>query len=257
MSANPRDGNLLTAFVLSILLNLAVWTLGGVALLKQPDPSISRIDRTIVITRVTIPGVGDAPQSEISRRVEVPLSSSPKSTEQEGERPLSPPTPPVPTLPIPQIPQRKEQKKTLKEPKPIFSKTSATKSQETQDTSGSSVPGPISQNSEVAHTLESSQSVSAGDSDSESYDIPAEALSQVQPNIPSNLKEQEFTSSLRIRVIVDKNGRGEPSLRTSSGNPEIDLLVLQAIKKWTWKPASRNGESVASTLYFKFLIQVD
>jgi protein TonB len=57
---------------------------------------------------------------------------------------------------------------------------------------------------------------------------------------------------VRVKVEVDADGGATPILRTSSGNPEIDRRVLEALRRWRWKPALRDGEPVKSTLLFKF-----
>ena len=51
---------------------------------------------------------------------------------------------------------------------------------------------------------------------------------------------------------VDADGNASVTLRTSSGNQEIDSRVLNALKKWKWKPALKNGEPVSSVQRFKF-----
>lgn len=84
----------------------------------------------------------------------------------------------------------------------------------------------------------------------------AEAVRTVQPEIPDELKGGDFKSSVRVRVEVSADGSPDPSLRSSSGNAEIDSRVLAALRKWRWKPALKDGESVASTQYFRFDFEV-
>jgi len=85
----------------------------------------------------------------------------------------------------------------------------------------------------------------------------AEPVSQVQPEIPDELKATEFKTFVRVRVLVSADGTPTPSLRTSSGNSQIDGLVLNALRKWKWKPALKDGVPVDSTAYFKFVFEVD
>ena len=61
----------------------------------------------------------------------------------------------------------------------------------------------------------------------------------------------------QVRVEVDADGSFSVVLRTSSGNPEIDRRVLEALKRWRWKPALRDGEPVKSTQLFKFEFEVE
>ncbi len=84
----------------------------------------------------------------------------------------------------------------------------------------------------------------------------AQPTRQVQPDIPDELKNGDFKSSVRVRVEVAADGSSSPSLRGSSGNADIDSRVLSALRRWKWKPALKNGEAVASTRYFRFDFEV-
>jgi protein TonB len=84
----------------------------------------------------------------------------------------------------------------------------------------------------------------------------AEPAGQVKPEIPDELKQGEYKSFVRVRVEIEADGSATPILRTSSGNAEIDRRVLDALRRWRWKPALRDGEPVKSTLLFKFEFEV-
>jgi protein TonB len=85
----------------------------------------------------------------------------------------------------------------------------------------------------------------------------AEAEDTVNPEIPDDLKHTQFKSFVRVRVEIDEDGTFTPVLRTSSGNPDIDNRVLEALKKWKWKPAMKDGEPVKSVKLFKFEFVVE
>jgi protein TonB len=85
----------------------------------------------------------------------------------------------------------------------------------------------------------------------------AEPSNQVKPEIPDDLKAQQYKSFVRVKVIVHTDGSFDPVLRTSSGNAEIDKRVLDALKRWTWKPALKEGKSIESTAYFRFEFEVN
>jgi protein TonB len=84
----------------------------------------------------------------------------------------------------------------------------------------------------------------------------AEPSNQVNPEIPDDLKSQQFKSFVRVAVDVAADGSYTVTLRTSSGNSEVDRRVLEALKRWKWKPALRNDEAVASVQRFKFEFEV-
>ncbi len=85
----------------------------------------------------------------------------------------------------------------------------------------------------------------------------AEPANTVKPEIPDDLKKDNFKSFVRVKVEIEADGSFTPILRTSSGNAEIDRRVLDALKQWKWKPALQNGEPVKSTQLFKFEFEVD
>lgn len=78
----------------------------------------------------------------------------------------------------------------------------------------------------------------------------------MQPEIPDDLKDSDFKTYVRVRVNVHADGSFEVSLRTSSGNSQIDSRVLRALKKWRWKAALKDGDPVDSTQYFRFEFEV-
>lgn len=84
----------------------------------------------------------------------------------------------------------------------------------------------------------------------------ARVTRQVQPDIPDELKNASFKTSVRVRVEVAADGTPSPSLRGSSGNAEIDRRVLAALRRWRWKPALQDGEPVASSQNFRFDFEV-
>jgi protein TonB len=86
----------------------------------------------------------------------------------------------------------------------------------------------------------------------------AEATDEVKPEIPDSLKQQGgYKSFVRVRVVIEPDGTATTVLRTSSGNPDIDSRVLEALKKWKWKPALKDGVAVQSTQLFKFEFEVE
>jgi TonB family protein len=84
----------------------------------------------------------------------------------------------------------------------------------------------------------------------------AQPDNQAQPEIPDDLKHGNFKSFVRVKVEIDTDGSFTPILRTSSGNADIDSRVLEALKKWKWKPALKDGISVKSVQLFKFEFEV-
>jgi TonB family protein len=86
--------------------------------------------------------------------------------------------------------------------------------------------------------------------------VEAQPLEQIKPQIPDNLRTSEYKSYVRVKVEIGADGVSVPSLRTSSGNAEIDERVIAALNKWRWRPALVDGRAVSSIRYFKFEFEV-
>ena len=84
----------------------------------------------------------------------------------------------------------------------------------------------------------------------------AQPLRTEEIQIPDNLKDQTFKSHVHVKVNVSADGSFEVTLRTSSGNPDVDKLALECLKKWKWKPALKDGEPVDSSHLFNFEFEV-
>jgi protein TonB len=78
----------------------------------------------------------------------------------------------------------------------------------------------------------------------------------VKPSIPDSLRSGDYKASVSVRVEVAADGSAVPSLRSSSGNADVDGRVLEALRKWKWKPALKDGEPVASIERFRFDFEV-
>ena len=84
----------------------------------------------------------------------------------------------------------------------------------------------------------------------------AEALYQCNPDIPEELKNEGFKTSVGVRFAIAADGSFTVSIYASSGNEEIDKRALAAARRWKWKPAVRNGEVVESVKKVRFRINV-
>jgi hypothetical protein len=79
---------------------------------------------------------------------------------------------------------------------------------------------------------------------------------QVSVEIPEDLKSQSFKSFVRVRVTISADGSFAVTLRSTSGNPEVDKLVTDALNQWKWKPALKDGEPVDSVQAFRFDFEI-
>ena len=80
---------------------------------------------------------------------------------------------------------------------------------------------------------------------------------QVYPDIPDDLKSDDYKSFVRVKVDILATGTFSVTLVSSSGNTDIDQRVLDALKHWKWKPAFSDGTPIDSTQRFRFNFEVN
>jgi len=75
--------------------------------------------------------------------------------------------------------------------------------------------------------------------------------SRVEPQVPENLQHTTQGEIVVVRVLVSQ--AGDPSfvrlLRRSKAGLALDDAVLAAVKRWTFTPALKRGQSVSCWLH--------
>jgi TonB family protein len=86
---------------------------------------------------------------------------------------------------------------------------------------------------------------------------PAELISSVTPVYPYMMRRAEATAEVTISFTVNSHGVVTKATVLESSNIDFNAAALDAIRKWTFKPASNDGISVGAKLQqtFKFSVQ--
>lgn len=72
-------------------------------------------------------------------------------------------------------------------------------------------------------------------------------LSQPAPRYPQEALSRNIGGTVRVRATVAPDGSVERmDVATSSGNRYLDRAALDAVRRWTFKPATRNGQPVSA-----------
>ena len=71
-----------------------------------------------------------------------------------------------------------------------------------------------------------------------------EAVSQVAPNYPAELRKAKVEGSVTLVFILDENGRVEDPRVENSSRPEFEKPALEAIRKWRFSPGQKDGQPV-------------
>ena len=87
-------------------------------------------------------------------------------------------------------------------------------------------------------------------------DRPARVIRSAAPIYPYLMRGGGATGEVTVSFTVSAKGVViRPSI-DASDNPELDTPVLAAIKKWTFTPATRNGQAVDSKVQQTFTFVV-
>jgi len=66
---------------------------------------------------------------------------------------------------------------------------------------------------------------------------------KVTPKYPSEAREQRISGTVRLHVIISKEGKVQ-QLELVSGHPLLAESAIEAVRKWEYKPTLLNGEPV-------------
>ena len=72
----------------------------------------------------------------------------------------------------------------------------------------------------------------------------AEVVSAVSPVYPYLMRRVDGTAEVTVSFIVNSKGLVTKASIFKSDNPEFNAATLAAIKKWTFTPATKNGQVV-------------
>lgn len=71
-------------------------------------------------------------------------------------------------------------------------------------------------------------------------------ISQIKPRYPLELKKAKVTGSVVLLFVLNEEGRVEDLRIESSSRPEFENPALTAVRKWRFKPGTREGKAVRS-----------
>ena len=117
----------------------------------------------------------------------------------------------------------------------------------------------VTKASSKSETLPAANDASLPDTTSNQNAEPSQEafpVQQIQPEIPSEVKSQDYKSYVSVKVEIQTDGSSIPYLKTSSGNDKVDNAVLAALSKWKWHPAEVHDQPVSSVRYFRFEFEV-
>ena len=83
----------------------------------------------------------------------------------------------------------------------------------------------------------------------------AAPVAQPRPAIPDDLRDADLNADFEGLFTVRADGTATVKMVSSTGNPALDGLALDAAKRWTFRPATRDGQPVES--YLRLRVEFD
>lgn len=68
-------------------------------------------------------------------------------------------------------------------------------------------------------------------------------LKMVRPTFPTYAKTKDIFGTVAVEAQIDKTGKPS-SVNALRGDPVLAAAVVEAVKKWRWKPLKLNGAAV-------------
>jgi TonB family protein len=80
------------------------------------------------------------------------------------------------------------------------------------------------------------------------YDGPV-PVSRPPPRYPRDALRRNVGGMVRVKVTVATDGSVERlELAEGSGSRELDRAALEAVRRWTFRPAMRDGQAVTASI---------
>lgn len=76
--------------------------------------------------------------------------------------------------------------------------------------------------------------------------VAAEPLSQPRPTLPDDLSVDDIHNDFEALFVISKDGTATAKMLASTGDSRLDTLALDAARRWTFRPATVNGQPVDS-----------
>lgn len=224
---DPQGRRWLLALTFSVMVHLLFWGLRDVfPVADAPKPALPQ---TMTVTLTTAPAKTKAAESATPTQPKQPLHEPPKPK-------LIPKPKPVTTKPVVQ--------KMVEPAPPSISDTRTPEAVQEQKAPISPVNAP----SDSASKLPPS-SVESTSGQFEGPKLNADYLHNPRPDYPVQAKRMGWEGRVLLRVEVLANGNaGEVSIARSSGHELLDEAALDAVRRWKFVPAKRDGKAVNSSV---------
>ena len=93
--------------------------------------------------------------------------------------------------------------------------------------------------------------------DGPDFDVRPVPLKTPPPDYPHKLKRDGVSGVVAVKVLIDETGSVTECTVSKSTNPEFDGAALDAVKRWKFKPAQKDGNPVKAKLLIPIQFQIN
>jgi protein TonB len=79
----------------------------------------------------------------------------------------------------------------------------------------------------------------------------------VAPDFPNDLRNKGISGIVMVNVLIDAQGNPQDLKVTKSSNSAFEEPAVEALRKWKFKPAERDGANVALRVVIPIRFSVD
>mgnify|MGYP001768288323 CR=1 FL=1 len=94
------------------------------------------------------------------------------------------------------------------------------------------------------HSLTAVETVKEETFDISELEKRPEAVSQVTPTYPAELRKAKIEGSVTLVFVLSEDGRVEDPRVEKSSRPEFERPALEAIRRWRFSPGEKDGRPV-------------
>ena len=80
------------------------------------------------------------------------------------------------------------------------------------------------------------------------FDVRPVPVKTPPPEFPSAMQRQGISGVVAVRVLIDENGAVAECTVSKSSHAEFEEAAVSAVKTWKFKPASKGGVAVKSSV---------
>lgn len=89
------------------------------------------------------------------------------------------------------------------------------------------------------------------------FDVKPVPVKTPPPTYPLELKREGISGLVAVKVVIDVNGTISEATVSKSTDPRFDAAAIEAVKKWKFKPAQKDGAPVAIKMIIPIQFQVN